>query len=126
MQKFYLSTYLLEPSTSYKFITAKHRKLNFGHNLVVDECILYDGFEDQGWHHRDSVIWKPEKNGRFCVKETLVVYSFKTVGRGKLKFWTHTYRNFVRNNFGDAWSRDCNYGNKILAENGQIWTDISR
>ena len=73
-------------SKHYKFITAKHRKLNFGHNAVVDECILYDSFEDQGWHHRDSVIWKPEKNGRFCVKEILVVYSFKTVGRGKLRF----------------------------------------
>ena len=73
-------------SKRYEFITAKHRKLNFGHNLVVDECILYDSFEDQGRHHRDSVIWKPEKSGRFCVKEILVVYSFKTVGRGKLKF----------------------------------------
>ena len=41
----------------------------------------------------------------------------------KAQIWTQhgcIHRNFVRNNFGDAWSRDCNYGDKISAENGQI------
>ena len=35
---------------------------------------------------RFSNLKTGKKNGRFCVKEILVVYSFKTVGRGKLKF----------------------------------------